>query len=178
GAQGIGLCRTEHMFFEGDRIKAMRAMILAKDEKERRNALKDLLPHQRKDFIGIFKAMAGMPVTIRLLDPPLHEFLPHEAKSQAEMAKELGITAAEIKQRVDQLHEMNPMLDHRGCRLAVTYPEILEMQVTAIVEAVIACLEKKVEAIAEIMIPLVGTAAELKWLRQKTVETIERVREA
>src|SRR6478672_9090658 len=106
GAQGIGLCRTEHMFFEGERIKAMRAMILAKDQKERREALKDLLPHQRKDFIGIFKAMAGLPVTIRLLDPPLHEFLPHEAKSQAEMAKELGISAADVKQRVDQLHEM------------------------------------------------------------------------
>ena len=161
GAQGIGLCRTEHMFFEGERIKAMRAMILAKDEKERREALKDLLPHQRKDFIGIFKAMDGLPVTIRLLDPPLHEFLPHEAKSQAETAKELGITAAELKQRVDQLHEMNPMLGHRGCRLAVTYPEILEMQVTAITEAVIACKQKDIDAQAEIMIPLVGTAREL-----------------
>ena len=177
GAQGIGLCRTEHMFFEGERIKAMRAMILAKDEKERRNALKDLLPHQRKDFIGIFKAMAGMPVTIRLLDPPLHEFLPHEAKSQAEMAKELGITAADVKQRVDQLHEMNPMLGHRGCRLAVTYPEILEMQVTAITEAVIACKQKDVDAQAEIMIPLVGTAKELSSLAEQVRATIADVQE-
>ena len=177
GAQGIGLCRTEHMFFEGERIKAMRAMILAKDEKERRNALKDLLPHQRKDFIGIFKAMAGMPVTIRLLDPPLHEFLPHEAKSQAEMAKELGITAADVKQRVDQLHEMNPMLGHRGCRLAVTYPEILEMQVTAITEAVIACKQKDVDAQAEIMIPLVGTAKELSSLADQVRATIADVQE-
>jgi len=177
GAQGIGLCRTEHMFFEGDRIKAMRAMILAKDEKERREALKDLLPHQRKDFIGIFKAMAGLPVTIRLLDPPLHEFLPHEAKSQAEMAKELGITPAEVKQRVDQLHEMNPMLGHRGCRLAVTYPEILEMQVTAITEAVIACKQKDVDAQAEIMIPLVGTARELETLAEQVRATIADVQE-
>jgi pyruvate, orthophosphate dikinase len=177
GAQGIGLCRTEHMFFEGDRIKAMRAMILAKDQKERREALKDLLPHQRKDFIGIFKAMAGLPVTIRLLDPPLHEFLPHEAKSQAEMAKELGITAADVKQRVDQLHEMNPMLGHRGCRLSVTYPEILEMQVTAITEAVIACKQKDIDAQAEIMIPLVGTARELEVLAKQVRETMADVQE-
>jgi pyruvate,orthophosphate dikinase len=177
GAQGIGLCRTEHMFFEGERIKAMRAMILAKDEKERRKALKELLPHQRKDFIGIFKAMDGMPVTIRLLDPPLHEFLPHEAKSQAEIAKELGISAADVKQRVDQLHEMNPMLGHRGCRLAVTYPEILEMQVTAITEAVIACKQKKIDAQAEIMIPLVGTAREFSVLAEQVRKTMADVQE-
>jgi pyruvate,orthophosphate dikinase len=177
GAQGIGLCRTEHMFFEGDRIKAMRAMILAKDQKERREALKDLLPHQRKDFIGIFKAMNGLPVTIRLLDPPLHEFLPHESKSQAETAKELGISAAEVKQRVDQLHEMNPMLGHRGCRLAVTYPEVLEMQVTAITEAVIACKQKDVDAQAEIMIPLVGTAKELATLADQVRQTIADVQD-
>lgn len=177
GAQGIGLCRTEHMFFEGDRIKAMRAMILATNEKDRRAALKNLLPVQRKDFIGIFKAMNGLPVTIRLLDPPLHEFLPHDAKSQAEMAKELGISAKEVQTRVTQLHEMNPMLGHRGCRLAVTYPEILEMQVTAITEAVIACKEKKIDAQAEIMIPLVGTAAELSMLVDQTRATIEDVKE-
>jgi pyruvate,orthophosphate dikinase len=165
------------MFFEGDRIKAMRAMILAKDEKERRHALKELLPHQRKDFIGIFKAMDGMPVTIRLLDPPLHEFLPHETKSQAETAKELGISAAEVKQRVDQLHEMNPMLGHRGCRLAVTYPEILEMQVTAITEAVIACKQKDIDAQAEIMIPLVGTAKELASLAEQVRKTMDDVQE-
>jgi pyruvate,orthophosphate dikinase len=177
GAQGIGLCRTEHMFFEGDRIRDMRAMILAKTEKERRAALKDLLPLQRKDFIGIFKAMAGLPVTIRLLDPPLHEFLPHETKSQAETAKELGISPAEVKQRVDQLHEMNPMLGHRGCRLSVTYPEILEMQVTAITEAVIACKQKEVDAQAEIMIPLVGSANELATLADQVRKTIDEVQE-
>jgi pyruvate,orthophosphate dikinase len=177
GAQGIGLCRTEHMFFEGDRIKAMRAMILATSEKERRTALKELLPHQRKDFIGIFKAMNGLPVTIRLLDPPLHEFLPHEAKSQAETAKELGISVADIKQRVDQLHEMNPMLGHRGCRLAVTYPEILEMQVTAITEAVIACKQKDIDAQAEIMIPLVGTAREFASLGEQVRNTMDQVQE-
>jgi pyruvate,orthophosphate dikinase len=175
GAQGIGLCRTEHMFFEGDRIKEMRAMILANNEKERRAALKDLLPLQRKDFIGIFKAMDGLPVTIRLLDPPLHEFLPHDPKTQAEMAKELGITAADVRQRVSQLHEMNPMLGHRGCRLAVTYPEILEMQVTAITEAVIACKEKKIDAQAEIMIPLVGTRRELAVLAEQVRKTITDV---
>ncbi len=178
GAEGIGLCRTEHMFFEGDRIVAMRAMILADNEADRRKALKNLLPLQRKDFVGIFTAMKGLPVTIRLLDPPLHEFLPHEAKSQAELAKTLGVSPAFVKARVAQLHEMNPMLGHRGCRLAVTYPEILEMQVTAIVEAVIACVEKKIDAQAEIMIPLVGTAAELQWLREKTLATIDAVKAA
>jgi pyruvate,orthophosphate dikinase len=177
GAEGIGLCRTEHMFFEGDRIIAMRAMILADDTVERRNALKKLLPLQRKDFIGIFTAMKGLPVTVRLLDPPLHEFLPHDAASQTEMAKIMGVSPAAVKARVAQLHEMNPMLGHRGCRLAVTYPEILEMQVTAIVEAAIACVEKKIDAHAEIMIPLVGTAAELKMLREQALATIEAVKE-
>jgi pyruvate, orthophosphate dikinase len=177
GAQGIGLCRTEHMFFEGDRIMAMRGMILATTEKDRRTALKKLLPLQRKDFIGIFKAMDGLPVTIRLLDPPLHEFLPQEPKSQAEMAKQLGISVGDIKARVAQLHEMNPMLGHRGCRLAVTYPEILEMQVTAITEAVIACKEKKIDAEAEIMIPLVGTAKELEMLADQVRQTIAVVKE-
>jgi len=177
GAEGIGLCRTEHMFFEGDRIQAMRAMILATTTKDRRAALKKLLPLQRKDFIGIFKAMEGLPVTIRLLDPPLHEFLPHDDKSQAAMAKELGIPVAAVKERVAQLHEMNPMLGHRGCRLAVTYPEILETQVRAITEAVIACKEKGVKAIAEIMIPLVGTAKELEVLVEQTQATIATVKE-
>jgi pyruvate,orthophosphate dikinase len=175
GAEGIGLCRTEHMFFEGERIQAMRAMILATTTKDRRAALKKLLPLQRKDFIGIFKAMDGLPVTIRLLDPPLHEFLPHEPKSQAIMAKELGVSAAEVKARVDQLHEMNPMLGHRGCRLAVTYPEILETQVRAITEAVIDCKQKKINAIAEIMIPLVGTAKELSVLADQVRATMRAV---
>jgi pyruvate,orthophosphate dikinase len=176
GAEGIGLCRTEHMFFGEDRIQAMRAMILATNEKDRRAALKKLLPLQRKDFVGILTAMKGLPVTIRLLDPPLHEFLPHDPKGQSEMAKLLGISVADIKARVGQLHEMNPMLGHRGCRLAVTYPEILEMQVTAIVEAVIACKQKKVDAQAEIMIPLVGTAKELQVLVDDVRKTIEDVK--
>jgi pyruvate,orthophosphate dikinase len=165
------------MFFEGDRILAMRAMILANNTEDRKKALKNLLPLQRKDFVGIFTAMKGLPVTIRLLDPPLHEFLPHDSKSQAEMAKELGVSPAFVKQRVAQLHEANPMLGHRGCRLAVTYPEILEMQVQAIVEAVIACVEKKIDAQAEIMIPLVGTAKELKMLRDQVQQTIDAVME-
>ena len=176
GAQGIGLCRTEHMFFEGDRLVAMREMILAEDEAARRTALAKLLPYQRKDFVGIFKAMKGLPVTVRLLDPPLHEFLPHDAKAQKELADVLGVKAAFVKARVAQLHEANPMLGHRGCRLSVTYPEILEMQVTAIVEAAIECKKKRIDAIPEIMIPLVGTAAELKLLRGLTEKTIEKVK--
>ncbi|MDX1964509.1 MAG: pyruvate, phosphate dikinase [Pirellulales bacterium] len=175
GAEGIGLCRTEHMFFEGDRIKAMREMILAEHPEEREAALAKLLPFQRTDFEGIFKAMKGLPVTIRLLDPPLHEFLPQEEKSQKEMAALLGVSPAKVKHRVHQLHEMNPMLGHRGCRLAVTYPEILVMQVTAIVEATINCRNKNIDAQPEIMIPLVGTEKELAMLRQLTEETIEKV---
>lgn len=178
GAQGIGLCRTEHMFFEEDRITSMREMILAENENDRRKALAKLLPHQRKDFEGIFKAMNGLPVTIRLLDPPLHEFLPHDPKSQAQIAKELKISAKDVSRRVAMLHEMNPMLGHRGCRLSVTYPEILEMQVTAIVEAVINCKKKKVNAKAEIMIPLIGTANELSLLREKVETTIANVKKA
>ncbi len=176
GAEGIGLCRTEHMFFEGDRIKAMREMILAKDVDSRRIALAKLLPYQRDDFIGIFTAMKGLPVTIRLLDPPLHEFVPHDDKAQKELAKELNVKPDEIKNRVAQLHEANPMLGHRGCRLSVTYPEILEMQVQAIVEAAIVCKKKKIDAIPEIMIPLVGTKAELAMLRKLTLATIEKVK--
>ncbi len=178
GAEGIGLCRTEHMFFEEDRISAMREMILADKEEDRRKALAKLLPFQRKDFEGIFKAMDGLPVTIRLLDPPLHEFLPNEAKAQKEMADMLGVKAADVKTRVDQLHEMNPMLGHRGCRLSVTYPEILEMQVTAIVEAAINCQKKGIVAKPEIMIPLVGMVEELRLLRGKVAETIAAVKAA
>ncbi|MHB8864481.1 MAG: pyruvate, phosphate dikinase, partial [Pirellulaceae bacterium] len=176
GAEGIGLCRTEHMFFQEDRIAAMREMILAETQEARKAALAKLLPFQRKDFIGIFTAMKGLPVTVRLLDPPLHEFLPQDAKSQAEMAERLGVKAAVVKARVSQLHEANPMLGHRGCRLSVTYPEILEMQVQAIVEAAIDCKQKKIDARAEIMIPLVGTAAELKMLRALAAETVAQVK--
>ncbi len=178
GAEGIGLCRTEHMFFDEDRIMAMREMIVADDEPARRKALKKLLPFQRRDFVGIFKAMNGQPVTIRLLDPPLHEFLPHERPAQMALARELGVSANQMKHRVAQLHEMNPMLGHRGCRLSISYPEILEMQVTAITEAVISCANKKIKARAEIMIPLVGVDRELAMLRQCTEETIENVRRA
>ncbi len=176
GAQGIGLCRTEHMFFEGDRIIAMREMILADNKADREKALAKLLPFQRADFTGIFTAMKGLPVTVRLLDPPLHEFLPHEAKAQSELAKLLGVKPSEVKARVAQLHEANPMLGHRGCRLSVTYPEILVMQVTAIVEAAIACAKKKVAAHPEIMIPLVGTKAELAVLRELAEQTIADVK--
>ncbi|MCH7572560.1 MAG: pyruvate, phosphate dikinase, partial [Planctomycetes bacterium] len=178
GAQGIGLTRTEHMFFEGDRIRPMREMILADNKKDREKALKKLLPFQRRDFAGIFTAMKGLPVTIRLLDPPLHEFLPHEAKAQRELAREMGVTPSVIQRRVSALHEFNPMLGHRGCRLAVTYPEILQMQVRAIVEAMIQCKKKKIDARPEIMIPLVGMKAELARLRALTEETIAMVKKA
>ncbi len=175
GAEGIGLCRTEHMFFDENRITAMREMILAEDESERRAALAKLLPYQRKDFQGIFKAMDGLPVTIRLLDPPLHEFLPHDPDSQKDVAKAVGVSPKKIAERVAFLHESNPMLGHRGCRLSVTYPEILEMQVTAIVEAAIACQAKNIKACPEIMIPLVGTDAELQQLRERAETTIAKV---
>lgn len=175
GAEGIGLCRTEHMFFEGERIQAMREMILAEERTAREAALKKLLPFQRSDFEGLFKAMKGLPVTIRLLDPPLHEFVPHEEKAQKELAAAMGVPLAKVKQRVAQLHEQNPMLGHRGCRLAVTYPEILEMQVTAIVEAAINCRTKNIDAQPEIMIPLVGTEKELAGLRELTIATIDKV---
>jgi pyruvate,orthophosphate dikinase len=177
GAEGIGLCRTEHMFFEGDRIVAMREMILARDVETRREALAKLLPFQREDFVGIFTAMNGLPVTVRLLDPPLHEFLPHDEENQQQMADHLGISIDEVKARVSQLHESNPMLGHRGCRLSVTYPEILEMQVRAIVEAAIECRASGGDPHPEIMIPLVGAATELKLLRGLTEETIAVVQE-
>src|SRR5690606_10223492 len=137
GAEGIGLCRTEHMFFEGDRIIAVREMILADDEKGRRKALAKLLPYQKNDFLGIFRAMAGKPVTIRLLDPPLHEFLPHDEHGQQEMAETMGVSVETVKNKVDSLHEFNPMLGHRGCRLGITFPEITEMQARAIIEAAV-----------------------------------------
>ncbi|MGC8541383.1 MAG: pyruvate, phosphate dikinase, partial [Phycisphaerae bacterium] len=164
GAQGIGLCRTEHMFFEGDRIVAVREMILADNEKDRRAALKKLLPYQKKDFIGIFKAMDGLPVTIRLLDPPLHEFLPHEEKNQREMARQMKVPLDRIKRRVTELHESNPMLGFRGCRLAVVFPEIQEMQVRAIFMAAVEVAKKGVKVYPEIMIPIVNTVKELEFL--------------
>jgi pyruvate,orthophosphate dikinase len=175
GAEGIGLCRTEHMFFDTQRIHHMREMILANDVESRKAALAKLLPYQREDFVGIFKEMAGLPVTIRLLDPPLHEFLPHHEKDQAELATSLGLSLEQVKTRVNRLHEANPMLGHRGDRLAVTYPEILEMQVRAIIEA--ACIVKKlkIKVLPEIMIPLSGTVKELDYLKTFTVETANKV---
>jgi pyruvate,orthophosphate dikinase len=203
GAEGIGLCRTEHMFFEGDRIWAVREMILAAEdydvmleklsaaetEKEKtqirkeyapvkkqfEGALKKLLPYQRKDFIGILKAMAGLPVTIRLLDPPLHEFLPQEAKAQAEMAKRLKVSPARVKEEVEKLHEFNPMLGHRGCRLAVTYPAIYRMQTRAIIEAAIAVKRQRKIVLPEIMIPLIGSVEELKFVKTEILDEIEQV---
>jgi pyruvate, orthophosphate dikinase len=177
GAKGIGLCRTEHMFFEGARIKAMREMILADDEAGRRKALDKLLPIQREDFEGVFEAMQDLPVTVRLLDPPLHEFLPHEPENQAEMAKEMGITPEEVKAKVDSLHEFNPMLGHRGCRLGNTYPEISEMQARAIMEAAVNLKKRGINAIPEIMIPLTGTYEEMKLQEDIVRTTCEQVLE-
>ena len=175
GAKGIGLCRTEHMFFEGERIKAMREMILAEDETARRKALEKLLPYQREDFEGIFEAMAGYGVTVRLLDPPLHEFVPHEEANQAEMAKEMGISVEEIKHKVESLHEFNPMLGHRGCRLGITYPEITEMQARAIIEAAVNLKQKGVDARPEVMVPLVGSLKELELQVKIIKDTAENV---
>lgn len=177
GAEGIGLCRTEHMFFDHERIHHMREMILAnkKDVEARKKALAQLLPYQREDFIGIFKAMNGLPVTVRLLDPPLHEFLPQQESEQKALAQSLKITVEEIQARISQLHEANPMLGHRGDRLAITYPEILEMQVRAIIEAACLCKKQGVKVLPEIMIPLAGTKAELDFCRKITVETADLV---
>ncbi len=175
GAQGIGLCRTEHMFFEGDRIKSVREMILASDEEGRRAALAKLLPMQRGDFEGIFEAMDGYGVTIRLLDPPLHEFVPHQTATQKELADEMGISLAEVKAKVDSLEEFNPMLGHRGCRLGITYPEITEMQTRAIIEAAIACKRRGIDVHPEIMIPLVGSLKEIQHQANIINETAGKV---
>jgi pyruvate,orthophosphate dikinase len=175
GAEGIGLTRTEHMFFDPQRIHHMREMILATDTEARKAALAKLLPYQREDFVGIFKAMKGLPVTIRLLDPPLHEFLPHNEKDQAELARSLGLSLEQVRNRVQQLHEANPMLGHRGDRLAVTYPEILEMQVRAIIEAACECKKQRIQVLPEIMIPLAGTEKELAYLKKFTDETAQAV---
>ena len=165
GAEGIGLCRTEHMFF-GDRIWAMREMIMAEDLDGRKKALAKLLPMQREDFYGIFKVMGERPVTIRLLDPPLHEFIPHEPDAQKEMAERLGISVEAVKQKVESLHEFNPMLGHRGCRLGITYPEITEMQARAIIEAAAQCYAEGIKVFPEIMIPLIGTETEFNDQKQ------------
>jgi pyruvate, orthophosphate dikinase len=171
GAKGIGLTRTEHMFFEGDRIDAMREMILASSLDERKSALAKLLPYQREDFVGIFTELKGLPATIRTLDPPLHEFLPHTEAQQADLAKKLGMPAEKIHRRVEQLHEFNPMLGHRGCRLGITFPEVTEMQARAIFEAAAEVQKKGIKVKPEVMIPLVGFPKELKL----QVEIVRRV---
>jgi len=175
GAEGIGLCRTEHMFFEGQRIIDMRKMILADDTEGRAKALAALEPHQREDFIGLFEAMDGLPVTIRLLDPPLHEFLPHDEAGQAEVAKQLGVPVEKVKRRVEELHEANPMLGLRGCRLSIKYPEIGDMQVRAILEAAVAVKKKGKSVLPEIMIPLIGTVEELAFLKKRALNIAEEV---
>ncbi|MHC1746965.1 MAG: pyruvate, phosphate dikinase [Cellulosilyticaceae bacterium] len=174
GAEGIGLCRTEHMFFEEDRIMKMRKMIVAKTEAERRVALNALLPLQKGDFVGIYEAMGERPVTVRLLDPPLHEFLPHTDDEIKELSNEMGITFEDLKSTVEALHEFNPMMGHRGCRLAVSYPEIAEMQARAIIEAAIQVKQEKgFDIIPEIMIPLVGEKKELKFVKDIVVSTAD-----
>ena len=173
GAEGIGLCRTEHMFFEGDRIDAMREMILAGGKEDRAHALAKLLPYQRDDFIGIFTALKGLPATIRFLDPPLHEFLPNDPAQQEELANKLGVSVEQISRRVRELHEFNPMLGHRGCRLGIVYPEISEMQARAIFEAAAEVQGKDIKVRPEIMIPLVGFPRELKL----QIEIVRRVAE-
>ncbi len=176
GAEGIGLCRTEHMFFEEDRIMAVREMIVAKNEEERRAALEKILPMQKKDFVEMYEALKGMPATIRFLDPPLHEFLPHTDEEISELANTMGLTFEELKSTVESLHEFNPMMGHRGCRLAVSYPEIAEMQTRAVIEAAIEVKTSKgYDIVPEIMIPLVGEIKELKFVKDIVVNTAEAV---
>ena len=175
GAEGVGLCRTEHMFFEADRIMAIREMIVADNVDDRKKALAKLLPMQREDFIGIYKAMEGKSVTVRYLDPPLHEFVPHTDEEMAELAKEMGLPFEKIKSTVEGLHEFNPMLGHRGCRLSITYPEIAEMQTRAVIEAAIAVNKEGYKVTPEIMIPLVGDVKELKYVHEVVKATADEV---
>jgi len=175
GAEGIGLTRTEHMFFEGERIIAFRKFILAKDLEGRKEALKGLLVLQRKDFEGIFEAMDGLPVVVRLLDPPLHEFVPHDEAGQNEMAKVMGVTLAEVKHRVEKLHEFNPMMGHRGCRLGITYPELIRMQMRAISEAALAVAKRGIKAMPEVMVPLIGTVKELAFTKVEMLDELAAV---
>ncbi|PIP14469.1 MAG: pyruvate, phosphate dikinase [bacterium (Candidatus Stahlbacteria) CG23_combo_of_CG06-09_8_20_14_all_34_7] len=177
GAKGIGLCRTEHMFFGEDRIEAVRRMILSSTKEGRKEALDEILPMQRSDFEGIFKAMDGYPVVIRTLDPPLHEFLPKEDEMIKKIASKMGVKADDIKLKIDELKEANPMLGHRGCRLGITFPEITEMQVRAIIEAACNISKQGIKVIPEIMIPLVGNVKELQAQKSIVVETIKNVLE-
>jgi pyruvate,orthophosphate dikinase len=173
GAQGIGLCRTEHMFFDKEKLIHFRAMIVADNEKARKEALKKILPLQKKDFLGIFKAMDGKPVTIRLLDPPLHEFVPHTKAETEELAKFIGVKAKDLQPKIDSLHESNPMLGHRGCRLAITYPEIYDTQVEAIMQAAVELAKKKIPVAPEIMIPLICDPKELDVLQARTRKIVD-----
>lgn len=175
GAEGIGLCRTEHMFFEADRIMAVREMIVSDTEEERRKALAKILPMQRQDFVGIFEAMGERPVTIRYLDPPLHEFLPHTEAEIKELATEMGMPFDKLKAIIESLHEFNPMLGHRGCRLSITYPEIAEMQTRAVIEAAIIVNKKGIKTVPEIMIPLVGEVKELSYIKNYVVKVADEV---
>ena len=176
GAEGIGLCRTEHMFFDEKRIISVRQMILSKTLDDRKEALAKLLPYQKNDFVEIFKIMKGLPVTVRLLDPPLHEFLPKTDKDIDNIAKELNMPHNDIKSRIIELHEQNPMLGHRGCRLGISFPEIYQMQCEAIFEALAECKKKKIKlVIPEIMIPLVSTAAEIQILRNLVNKKVEEI---
>ncbi len=178
GAEGIGLCRTEHMFFDEKRILSVREMILSKTVEDRSNALKKLLPHQKKDFIEIFKIMRGLPVTVRLLDPPLHEFLPKSNNEINDVAVSLNITVKELEVRISELHEQNPMLGHRGCRLAISFPEIYEMQCTAIFEALVECKKQRIQStMPEIMIPLVSTEAEIKIMKELVIRVAKKVQD-
>jgi pyruvate,orthophosphate dikinase len=175
GAEGIGLCRTEHMFFEGDRISAVRQMIFAKDQAGREAALTKLLPYQKGDFKEIFRTMQGKPVTVRLLDPPLHEFVPQDEATITKLAGEMGMTVEALKARIESLEEINPMLGHRGVRLGVTYPEIYAMQARAIFEAAAELTKDGVQVFPEVMIPLIGTAQELKLMKDVCVEVADAV---
>ena len=178
GAEGIGLCRTEHMFFEEERIPAIRKMILAETVEEREKALNELIPFQKSDFKAMYKELKGLPMTVRYLDPPLHEFLPKEEKDIEALAKDMRVTVEHLKQKCDELHEFNPMMGHRGCRLAVTYPEIAKMQTRALMEAAIEVKnEEGYDIVPEIMIPLVGEVKELKYVKDVVVETAEKVKE-
>ena len=178
GAEGIGLCRTEHMFFDEERILSVREMILSKTKEDRAIALQKLLPHQRKDFIDIFKIMSGLPVTVRLLDPPLHEFLPRTEKEINEVASIVNLPVKEVESRIEELHEQNPMLGHRGCRLGISFPEIYEMQCKAIFEALAYLKKNKIKsAFPEIMIPLVSTEAEIKIMKELVIRTASQVQQ-
>jgi pyruvate,orthophosphate dikinase len=176
GAEGIGLCRTEHMFFDEERILSVREMILSRSKEDRASALNKLLPHQKKDFIEIFKIMNGLPVTVRLLDPPLHEFLPKSDNEIVDVSKSLNLSIKEVEARIDELHEQNPMLGHRGCRLGISFPEIYEMQTRAIFEALVECKKRKIKStMPEIMIPLVSTEAEIKIMKNLVIRVARKV---